>query len=312
MGIRPAPRDRPRPAGRVKRRLLAHGQPAADARHESVDHAGLERIRHFALVDHPSVPHVNGQFFVGLPAIEEGPVGVALAAVEGHHVEVAREVFRERGYDASLDDIAKRAGVGPGTLYRHFPTRDALLDGNRVQPVQEQQVVDELVARDLAHVVAARDPAQALAVHLEQRLDQLADLPERDVDVAVAKLPGDVGEAGAQQERKHPVAVRGDRGHEMEGEAGGALPRARELAQHDQRRRAHVAPGAFVAAVGADHPEKSEIAPDLMARDSRNRRARAGGASAPAALRARAARDPRRVQIRCPPPRERRRTARDA
>ena len=43
-------------------------------------------------------------------------------------VEVAREVFRERGYDASLDDIAKRAGVGPGTLYRHFPTRDALLD----------------------------------------------------------------------------------------------------------------------------------------------------------------------------------------
>ena len=43
-------------------------------------------------------------------------------------VEVARVVFRERGYDASLDDIAKRAGVGPGTLYRHFPTRDALLD----------------------------------------------------------------------------------------------------------------------------------------------------------------------------------------
>jgi AcrR family transcriptional regulator len=43
-------------------------------------------------------------------------------------VEVAREVFRERGYDASLDDIAKRAGVGPGTLYRHFPSRDALLD----------------------------------------------------------------------------------------------------------------------------------------------------------------------------------------
>jgi AcrR family transcriptional regulator len=43
-------------------------------------------------------------------------------------VEVAREIFRERGYDASLDEIAKRAGVGPGTLYRHFPTRDSLLD----------------------------------------------------------------------------------------------------------------------------------------------------------------------------------------
>ena len=38
------------------------------------------------------------------------------------------QVFREQGYDASLDEVAKRAGVGPGTLYRHFPNRDALLD----------------------------------------------------------------------------------------------------------------------------------------------------------------------------------------
>jgi AcrR family transcriptional regulator len=43
-------------------------------------------------------------------------------------VEVAREVFREQGYDASLDEVAKRAGVGPGTLYRHFPTREALVE----------------------------------------------------------------------------------------------------------------------------------------------------------------------------------------
>ncbi len=40
----------------------------------------------------------------------------------------ARVVFAERGTDASLDDIAKRAEVGPGTLYRHFPTREALVD----------------------------------------------------------------------------------------------------------------------------------------------------------------------------------------
>lgn len=40
----------------------------------------------------------------------------------------ARIVFAERGADGSLDEIAKRAGVGPGTLYRHFPTREALLD----------------------------------------------------------------------------------------------------------------------------------------------------------------------------------------
>ena len=39
-----------------------------------------------------------------------------------------REVFEEQGADASLDEIAKRAGVGIGTLYRHFPTREALLE----------------------------------------------------------------------------------------------------------------------------------------------------------------------------------------
>jgi AcrR family transcriptional regulator len=43
-------------------------------------------------------------------------------------VEAARVAFRTRGYDAPLDDIAKAAGVGAGTLYRHFPTRDALID----------------------------------------------------------------------------------------------------------------------------------------------------------------------------------------
>ncbi|MEU9448494.1 helix-turn-helix domain-containing protein [Streptomyces sp. NPDC048277] len=43
-------------------------------------------------------------------------------------LKVAVEAFAEHGENASLDDIAKRAGVGSGTLYRHFPTRQALLE----------------------------------------------------------------------------------------------------------------------------------------------------------------------------------------
>lgn len=43
-------------------------------------------------------------------------------------ISAARIVFSEHGAEASLDEIAKRAGVGPGTLYRHFPTRDALIN----------------------------------------------------------------------------------------------------------------------------------------------------------------------------------------
>jgi AcrR family transcriptional regulator len=44
-----------------------------------------------------------------------------------HLVAVATSVFAEEGPEATLNEIARRAGVGPGTLYRHFPTRQELL-----------------------------------------------------------------------------------------------------------------------------------------------------------------------------------------
>ena len=43
-----------------------------------------------------------------------------------HILQVAHDAFAESG-TTSLNEIAKRAGVGPGTLYRHFPTREALI-----------------------------------------------------------------------------------------------------------------------------------------------------------------------------------------
>lgn len=43
-------------------------------------------------------------------------------------LDVAREAFARSGAEASLDEIARTAGVGPGTLYRHFPTRESLLE----------------------------------------------------------------------------------------------------------------------------------------------------------------------------------------
>jgi AcrR family transcriptional regulator len=43
-------------------------------------------------------------------------------------LEFAKEAFTRDGAAASLDDIARQAGIGPGTLYRHFPTRDALIE----------------------------------------------------------------------------------------------------------------------------------------------------------------------------------------
>ncbi len=70
-------------------------------------------------------------------------------------IEAAREVFREQGYDASLDEVAKRAGVGAGTLYRHFPNRESLLDAimqswvDRVNDSADKVLVHEGTPRDL-------------------------------------------------------------------------------------------------------------------------------------------------------------------
>jgi len=43
-------------------------------------------------------------------------------------LEAARDAFAQEGVGVPLDEIARRAGVGPGTLYRHFPTKEALLE----------------------------------------------------------------------------------------------------------------------------------------------------------------------------------------
>ncbi|WP_405505184.1 TetR/AcrR family transcriptional regulator [Streptomyces purpurascens] len=62
-------------------------------------------------------------------------------------LKAAGEAFAAHGESASLDDIAKRAGVGSGTLYRHFPTRHALLEAvylDRIEAIAAR--ADELAA----------------------------------------------------------------------------------------------------------------------------------------------------------------------
>jgi AcrR family transcriptional regulator len=78
-------------------------------------------------------------------------------------VEVARAALAEFE-DVRLNAIAKRAGVGQGTLYRHFPTREALL------AEVYRRDVEELVAAAPA-LLADHDPAEALARWFDQVVD---------------------------------------------------------------------------------------------------------------------------------------------
>src|ERR1700754_582418 len=68
-------------------------------------------------------------------------------------LQVAHEVFAESG-DASLNSIAKRAGVGPGTLYRHFPTREALL-------LEVHQHGIDRLTRAVTETLATQPPLEA-------------------------------------------------------------------------------------------------------------------------------------------------------
>lgn len=71
-------------------------------------------------------------------------------------LEVAKQAFTRSGADASLDDIAKEAGVGAGTLYRHFPTRDALIEAVYRTEVEKLAAAERRFAETMPPIEALR------------------------------------------------------------------------------------------------------------------------------------------------------------
>lgn len=98
-------------------------------------------------------------------------------------VEVAHEVFTEQGIGASLEEIARRAGVGTGTLYRHFPTREALLSTVMESAFTAQHVyAQELLARE--------DAAAALDDYIRYWIRNTAPYKGLAVEVMKAAMEG--------------------------------------------------------------------------------------------------------------------------
>jgi AcrR family transcriptional regulator len=71
-------------------------------------------------------------------------------------LEVAKIAFTEHGADATFDDIARQAGIGPGTLYRHFPTRDALIEAVYRSEVEKLAAAQERFAASMPPLGALR------------------------------------------------------------------------------------------------------------------------------------------------------------
>ena len=71
-------------------------------------------------------------------------------------LEVAKKAFTRFGAEASLDDIARQADVGAGTLYRHFPTRDALIEAVYRSEVEKMAAAGRKFAETMTPVEALR------------------------------------------------------------------------------------------------------------------------------------------------------------
>ena len=82
-------------------------------------------------------------------------------------LEVAKAAFTQQGANASLDEIAKQAGVGAGTLYRHFPTRNELIEG-----VYRNEV--EKLAAAAARFAETMSPLEALRAWMLLLVDYIA------------------------------------------------------------------------------------------------------------------------------------------
>src|SRR5580704_10698124 len=70
-------------------------------------------------------------------------------------LEVAKEAFTRSGANTSLDDIARDAGVGPGTLYRHFPTREELLEAVYRTEMEKLASAEQQFAKELPPIEAS-------------------------------------------------------------------------------------------------------------------------------------------------------------
>lgn len=105
-------------------------------------------------------------------------------------LDAAREVFAQRGLDAEVREIAKRAGVGIGTVYRHFGSREGLLTALKVQSKED-------LRRRLQSALETHEPATALRAIIRAGADaceQFGALAEAVLSGKLDKLGGGRGE----------------------------------------------------------------------------------------------------------------------
>ncbi|MFI9150650.1 TetR/AcrR family transcriptional regulator [Streptomyces sp. NPDC053367] len=123
-----------------------------------------------------------------------------------HVLRAAREVFGELGYGAPMEDVARRARVGVGTVYRRFPSKDVLV--RRIAEEETSRLTDQ--AR--AALGQEDEPWSALSRFLRTSVASGAGrlLPPQVLRVGVADDGDPLDEARVPQQRSQPQPVSGE------------------------------------------------------------------------------------------------------
>ncbi|MFD6397430.1 TetR/AcrR family transcriptional regulator [Nocardia sp. NPDC060249] len=107
-------------------------------------------------------------------------------------IHAAHEMFAEHGLDVTLDDIARHAGVGIGTMYRRFRDKDELIDA-----VFEQNFTDMAEAAEAA--ASATDPWPALVAYFEFACERMAG--SRGMTATLERIGHGCDQVGVQSAR---------------------------------------------------------------------------------------------------------------
>jgi Bacterial regulatory proteins, tetR family len=110
-------------------------------------------------------------------------------------LEVAKEAFTRDGAAASLDDIARRSNIGSGTLYRHFPTRDALIEAVYRSEVEKLAAAEQRFATTMPPLEALRAWMLLFIDHVSEKrliipaMDTVAGAPSPAAISAPTRTP---------------------------------------------------------------------------------------------------------------------------
>ena len=133
------------------------------------------------------------------PTAEPRPLRADARRNRERVLTAARAAFAEHGREAQMDDVARRAGVGVGTVYRHFPTKEALIEALVAEKLR-------ITSENLREALEIDDPWEAFAAGLRRNAEVMAK--DAGLREALIRLGPEVTEGSAGRAELEALGAR--------------------------------------------------------------------------------------------------------